>query len=279
METKICTKCGIKKTIDKFYKSNHCKFGVRGDCKECLRIPHIIEILPEGHKKCTNCKEIKLFDSFNKDKNKKFGLSGWCKKCRYPEIPKEVFPENHKRCTICEEIKSLDKFFNDKSKSDNKSCRCKECIRQWNLEHEEEQKQWVRDNIEDIKKYRNKWHKIKYDSDPLFKLSRVMRTMLKRTFNLIGTKKEGRTKDELGYPPEKLKLRMDVNFTDGMSHDNYPEWEIDHIIPIDYFIKKGVTDPKIINALSNLKPRWKTSRTINGVFYLGNIEKGNKLIY
>ncbi|MEK6881488.1 MAG: hypothetical protein AABY22_17835 [Nanoarchaeota archaeon] len=74
---------------------------------------------------------------------------------------------------------------------------------------------------------------------------------------------------------EKL---LEMNFTDQMCHDNHGEWQIDHTIPIDYFIKKEIIDPKIINALSNLRPRWKTSRIINGIFYLGNQEKSNKLI-
>ena len=35
--------------------------------------------------------------------------------------------------------------------------------------------------------------------------------------------------------------------------------------------------PSIVNALSNLKPMWATSREINGIFYEGNLNKGNKL--
>jgi len=35
--------------------------------------------------------------------------------------------------------------------------------------------------------------------------------------------------------------------------------------------------PSIVNALSNLKPMWSTTREINGVIYEGNLNKGNNL--
>jgi len=34
----ICTKCGIEKTLVEFHKSNSCKLGIRGNCKECVKI-------------------------------------------------------------------------------------------------------------------------------------------------------------------------------------------------------------------------------------------------
>ena len=37
MKTKICTKCDIKKELNKFHKSKRGKFGVRADCKECCK--------------------------------------------------------------------------------------------------------------------------------------------------------------------------------------------------------------------------------------------------
>ncbi|AVH85447.1 hypothetical protein Rostov1_00057 [Vibrio phage Rostov-1] len=41
-----------------------------------------------------------------------------------------------------------------------------------------------------------------------------------------------------------------------MSWDNWGEWHIDHIKPVAQFKREGITDPKIINALSNLQPLW-----------------------
>ena len=59
-----------------------------------------------------------------------------------------------------------------------------------------------------------------------------------------------------GYSLEKLKARLEFQFKDGMSWDNYGEWHIDHKKPVSRFIEQGVTDPAIINALPNLQPLW-----------------------
>ena len=53
-----------------------------------------------------------------------------------------------------------------------------------------------------------------------------------------------------------------------MNWENRKHWDIDHIIPIDYFLKNGVTDLSIINALSNLRPLWRKE----------NQKKGNRLV-
>jgi len=41
-----------------------------------------------------------------------------------------------------------------------------------------------------------------------------------------------------------------------MAWENYGKWEIDHIKPIIAFVREGVEDLSIINALSNLQPLW-----------------------
>jgi len=37
MDTKTCSKCGETKTLAEFYKKKDCKFGVRADCKVCVK--------------------------------------------------------------------------------------------------------------------------------------------------------------------------------------------------------------------------------------------------
>lgn len=86
-----------------------------------------------------------------------------------------------------------------------------------------------------------------------FKLERFMRDSIRR---LRLRKDRRRACDILGYTPEDLIKRIEVNFTDGMTWDNYGEWHIDHTKPISRFLSQGVSDPKIVNALSNLKPMW-----------------------
>lgn len=97
-----------------------------------------------------------------------------------------------------------------------------------------------------------------YQKDVLFKrtgyrLAVFCRGALSRT---IGFKKTSSTSECLGYKRDQLKMRIEFQFKEGMSWDNYGEWHIDHKKPIVRFISQGITDPKIINALSNLQPMW-----------------------
>lgn len=61
----------------------------------------------------------------------------------------------------------------------------------------------------------------------------------------------------LGYTAEQLRDHIQRQFTKGMTWELMGrEIHIDHIIPVAAFIKDGVTDPKIIHALPNLRPMW-----------------------
>lgn len=90
-----------------------------------------------------------------------------------------------------------------------------------------------------------------------------IRSSLKR---IINNWKNGRKKKEdlVGYTFEQLKQRLEFQFKCGMSWENYGEWHIDHKKPISRFIEQGVTDPKIINALSNLQPLWASDNLSKG---------------
>ena len=76
----------------------------------------------------------------------------------------------------------------------------------------------------------------------------------------------------LGFSATELKQHIESLFTEGMSWDNYGEWHIDHIKRVSEFDKNS--SPSIVNALSNLRPLWATTREINGVVYEGNLNRG-----
>ena len=98
----------------------------------------------------------------------------------------------------------------------------------------------------------------KYQSEVLFarpdyRMRVFMRGCLKR---LMTSKNGSRTEKLLGYSRFALVSRIEFQFKDGMSWENYGEWHIDHKKPISRFLSQGITEPKIINALSNLQPLW-----------------------
>jgi hypothetical protein len=102
------------------------------------------------------------------------------------------------------------------------------------------------------------------------------RSTLKNTLKRLGQTKEGHTIDLLGYSAIELKEYITNLFTTDMTWDNYGEWHIDHIKPVSSF--DSDTPVNIVNSLSNLRPMWATTREINGINYLGNLNKSSKII-
>lgn len=80
------------------------------------------------------------------------------------------------------------------------------------------------------------------------------KSLLRRVLQLTGRKKVTKTYDTLGYTEKELLVHISAQFKDGMSWENRESFHIDHIIPVAWHIKNGITDPKIINRLANLQP-------------------------
>ena len=115
MDTKICSKCGEEKEIEKFVKDKNKKDGYRSYCKECENLKRrktpIKLKAKEGFKICAKCNKELLLECFNKRNGKYFS---YCKKCE-----KEYNNNRYKH--IC-----IDS--NKEYKSGKKdSIRCKEC--------------------------------------------------------------------------------------------------------------------------------------------------------
>lgn len=98
--------------------------------------------------------------------------------------------------------------------------------------------------------------KARYAVDPGYKAATAARNMLKRVLVAGMNNKDGRSSDLLGFTGLQLRDHIASLFTEGMSWGNYGEWHIDHIKPVSLFISSGITDPSIVNALSNLQPLW-----------------------
>ena len=83
----------------------------------------------------------------------------------------------------------------------------------------------------------------------------MWRRILYRTLEYLNKEKQGKTIDELGYSSLQLKEHIESLWIEGMSWENYGEWEIDHIKPLTKWEKTSL--PSEVNALSNLQPLWK----------------------
>lgn len=80
--------------------------------------------------------------------------------------------------------------------------------------------------------------------------------LLEGCLRRIGKKKIGRAEQMLGYTGLELMAHIESLFLPGMSWSHRAAWHIDHIKPVSHFVAEGISDVKIINALSNLQPLW-----------------------
>ena len=122
----------------------------------------------------------------------------------------------------------------------------------------QQKEEWRKKNITKVRDYARDIYK----NNVKHKLSHIMRGMVQRVVS------KGKS-SQLNYNFEQLKQRIEVQFKEGMSWSNHGEWEIDHKVPVSKFIARGVTDPAIVNALSNLQPLWKHDNRAKNNRYSG----------
>ena len=72
----------------------------------------------------------------------------------------------------------------------------------------------------------------------------------------------------LGCNAKRFKRHLESQFTEGMSFDNYGEWQIDHILPVIRFDMTNKEEVKICWHYSNMRPMWS----------MANLSKGTKII-
>lgn len=84
--------------------------------------------------------------------------------------------------------------------------------------------------------------------------------MLQHTLAMLGKKKDGHTRDLLGYSPKDLQEHIEKHpnwnelKTKNWLENRHQRWHLDHYFPISAFIENGIYDIKIINCLDNLRP-------------------------
>ena len=237
---KKCSKCDLIKPLTEFNKRTNSKDGLRFECKSCQKVNY------------TNNRERYIGKMKENRKNK---LDEYKKRDKdYYESNKEKILNKKREYHINNQEKILNKkreyYYNNKEKRN------------------EYNKQWIKDNIEYYRDHRKKYSKEYRKKYPHIIL---WRSILACTLIRFNKPKENSTIDLLGYSALELKKHIELLFTDGMSWDNYGEWHIDHIKDVILFDNN--TPMNIVNALSNLRPMWATTREINGVVYEGNLNK------
>lgn len=97
-------------------------------------------------------------------------------------------------------------------------------------------------------------------AQPHFAMAERVSRMLSWALASVGAVKRGRTFDMLGYSPTELKEHLERQFVKGMTWDNRPLWQIDHIVPISTATCED--DVLALNQLPNLRPMWSVDNNI-----------------
>jgi hypothetical protein len=237
---KKCSKCVVNKPLSEFNKRSNSKDGYRFECKDCQKLhyeanrDHYIAKMKEN-------RDNKLDEYVNRDK-------------AYYEANKTEILKKKKQYHV-----------------DNQEMLLKKA-KEYYIKHKDERsiynKKWVKDNIIHYRKYQKEYSKQYREKYPHIIL---WRSMLRCSLIRLGKIKEEYTIDLLGYSSLDFKQHIESLFTDGMNWDNYGEWHIDHIKDVVLFDED--TPPYVVNALTNLRPLWATTRKINGVVYEGNLNR------
>lgn len=100
--------------------------------------------------------------------------------------------------------------------------------------------------------------------DPTGHLSNIVR---QRVIRSLDSNKTMSSKEYLGCTIDEYKAHIESQFKDGMTWENYGEWEIDHTVPIKF---DEPTIEEVIERLhySNTAPMWKEDNATKGNRYI-----------
>jgi hypothetical protein len=222
MENKLCNCCKILKTVDNFHKNKSKKDGLQEHCKDCRKLKS-----KENQEKRKNYR--KEWYQKNIDKIKSM------ENLRYHSNKDDINQKRKELYRIDESVRGKIREQQKKYYENNKDLFSKSA------------KLWVENN-------RDKRNEISRKHYNQYKTLMICRRLIKRTIKYLGTEKELKTIELLGYSPLQLKENIESKFREGMDWQNYGEWHIDHIKPISAFDKSE--HPSVINSLDNLQPLW-----------------------
>ena len=141
-----------------------------------------------------------------------------------------------KICTKCKIEKDKTEYYKHKNGKDGLNPVCKKCWKEANDKFEKKnprddyRKQRYLENREYINKRQTVYNLKRHHSNPEVRLINNTRARI-RNF-LKGRYKSESTLSILGTDAKSYKKYIENLWVEGMTWENYGEWEIDHIIPV-----------------------------------------------
>lgn len=257
---KVCTKCGIEKSVSDFYKHKGGRHGVDSVCKDCAKAKSK-NWRAENPDRVAETKRI--YNETNREAIRKAERDKYRENIEEERAArKKYYHDNLER----ERTKSRE---NARKRTDRKE-RAKAYYEENREEILRKKAEERENNPEKVLAYARDAMKRKL-STPQGRLESSMRTYVCKSLK-TGVKGGRRTFELLGYTSSDLKKHLERLFLQGMTWENYGrgrgKWNIDHIRPVSSFQYDDVDDEdfKLCWALDNLRPMWS----------IDNIKKGAK---
>lgn len=209
-------------------------------------------------KKCSTCEQEKILDDFHKSKYKSFGRQSSCKECcsKKAEVYRNKPGEKEKAAEYKKQWR-IDNAEKIKLKDD------------LNADDLKKRRQLIyQKNKDKIKKRNYEYRKKRLATDPLFKLSYTVSTLVRNSFKRKFTTKSKRTLEILGCTYDEFYKYLESKFDDKMTWENQGTyWVIDHIKPIA--LAQTIDEVYELNHYTNLQPMSAVDNTIKGKKYDG----------
>jgi hypothetical protein len=187
-------------------------------------------------KLCSKCKILQPIDNFYKQKSTKDGYQYQCKSCSINGVKLQTHINLNDIVILSSEEMRL---------------RDQQCKQQ----HLEQQKQKRKEYYNKTKHIRADSIRKKLKTDPLFKLRHNLKNLIRNSTKSQGYNKNTKTAKILGCSYTEFKQHIEQQFSEGMTWQNYGDWEYDHRTPISW-----AKDEKSIiklNHYTNFQPLWK----------------------
>jgi len=109
--------------------------------------------------------------------------------------------------------------------------------------------------------------------DIIRKIIKSLVVRVAKVFKKYKIKRELTHMELIGCKPDELKTHLKNKFVEGMTFDNFGEWEVDHKKPVKKFINKFKETGKVNKRslkyfhYKNLQPLWKADNREKGCKY------------
>lgn len=222
---------------------------------------------------CKSCKDLKTLDCFGKNKRQNDKRHYYCKECvkKSYELKKEEKREyfkkyrNRNREKLREYHKQYNKNYGVTDDPDDLAKR--EQRRRTKREQEKERRNDINYRLD-----RRNYFKHKYKTDQQFKIKKQFESTLNRMIK--DGNESPRSMELIGCSITHFKAHLEAKFAPGMCWGNYGvEWNLDRVIPFCDFDLTDEEQRKICFHYSNVQPLFITTKVIDGVEFLGNLNK------